>query len=766
VPSSAPVFAVGALGDPPPPLFLPGETWEALLRLCVLAVGGYAGSLVRLGLQYVKTTDTPSVLFAQAFGSFILGVVKCWRPAWGAASAARIDRLLYVFVASGLCGSITTFSTANAESHRALFLQLDDGYSEAFNNYSGARVADWLMALGIGFCVPLCALLVGVHLGEAIQHLGSKRGEPWCGGWLTFCCGCGCARARGAAAEGKGAAAAKAAGLPDASPWLTATPSLCLSRRMRALAELGVLGCFCIATVVILAATYVAGWGWVGLTCIMGAAGASLRWWLSLYNRANAFPRGTFAANLLGNVVLAIATVLSHNFFSYHDFEAQSMMAALSFGFCGCLTTMSTFVLEVHVLPRSLSYYYAIVSYAVCQLSWIVLYDAYSATLPPASTKPVPLDLCNNYVRLCGLLLDAVQCPATARRVGGCSVAGAVATFGALCACTDSVGGYGGYDASGRVSELLIDSQLPRALVAAAEVRVWPTVVSAVDDPLSVIDVCLTYENSCDALLTRVNCPVELRALNACDRRGLSAFVGQCRCGAVSEGDVRVLELIIDETLNRRYDLQPFTDYPDNAPIDLCGGYAEACSAWLDHVQCPPSQRVNAACAPGAAPFAYDKFVGSCGCFGNAQFASVSSARVSEALLDVLTFPIDVWPLLVPASGAAGPAFAIDGCASYAAACSRVLEAIGCPAALRAVQACGAGNGANQSMATFVGTCSCGAFTTPSRRVSQYLTDSLLAREVGYLAYAPPSVGAFALIATSDPFKQLRAPRYNPPKRR
>lgn len=379
--------------------------------------------------------------------------------------------------------------------------------------------------------------------------------------------------------------------------------------------------------------------------------------------------------------------------------------------------------------------------------------------MPSSLRSAAPLDLCGSYARLCNDLLDSLQCPAADpdRIVGGCAVAGAVTSFVAACAC-------GAYDVSGRVSEMLLDSQLPRALVAAAEVRVWPTVVASVDDPLGVIDLCLTYENACDALLTRLNCPVTQRALNSCDRRGLSAFEGQCRCGGVAEGDVRVLELVIDETLNRRYDMVDVVDYPDKTPLDVCANYEALCSAWLDHVQCPAGARTVVGCAPGAAPFSYSAFVGACSCFGNAALGAVSSNRISEALMDALTYPSDVWPALARVAGGSGGAILIDGCVSYAAACGRVLSAVGCPVALQNVTACAGGNGANQSIASFVGVCTCGAFITPSRRVAQYLADAILASDISELTYAPPAVGAFALIAGSDPWKQLRAPRYSPPK--
>jgi len=224
----------------------------------------------------------------------------------------------------------------------------------------------------------------------------------------------------------------------------------------------------------------------------------------------------------------------------------------------------------------------------------------------------------------------------------------------------------------------------------------------------------------------------------------------------------------MDSTLSRRYDLQPFQDFPDSQPIDLCAGYAAVCGAWLDHIQCPARARSVAACV-GARPFGYDAFEGRCNCFDNGPLGLTSSDKVAESLVDVLSYSGDVWPELrraAPEGGGAGAAFALDLCASYLAVCARVLTAIGCPAELRSVAACGPG-GANgtapASPADFAGSCACGSFRTLSYRVGEFLVDSVVAREVARLAYFPPPTGAFALIAGTDPFRQLRQPRYNPP---
>ena len=78
----------------------------------------------------------------------------------------------------------------------------------------------------------------------------------------------------------------------------------------------------------------------------LGAAlGAVLRWWLG--NRLNGLfpdlPPGTLAANLLGGYVIGVAIA----FFARHPAIAPQWRLMVITGFCGGLTTFSTFSAEV-----------------------------------------------------------------------------------------------------------------------------------------------------------------------------------------------------------------------------------------------------------------------------------------------------------------------------------------------------------------------------------------------------------------------------------
>lgn len=81
---------------------------------------------------------------------------------------------------------------------------------------------------------------------------------------------------------------------------------------------------------------------------IGGSIGALLRWWLGM--RLNAqfpvIPPGTLAANLIGGYVVGVAVA----FFATYPALAPEWRLFVITGFCGGLTTFSTFSAEVVTL--------------------------------------------------------------------------------------------------------------------------------------------------------------------------------------------------------------------------------------------------------------------------------------------------------------------------------------------------------------------------------------------------------------------------------
>ncbi len=89
-------------------------------------------------------------------------------------------------------------------------------------------------------------------------------------------------------------------------------------------------------------------WKSVVAICVGASLGALLRWWLGaqLNNLFPTIPPGTLAANLVGGYIIGIAIA----FFATYSAVAPEWRLLIITGFCGGLTTFSTFSAEIVTL--------------------------------------------------------------------------------------------------------------------------------------------------------------------------------------------------------------------------------------------------------------------------------------------------------------------------------------------------------------------------------------------------------------------------------
>jgi CrcB protein len=105
----------------------------------------------------------------------------------------------------------------------------------------------------------------------------------------------------------------------------------------------------------------------LGLVFIGGGFGSVLRYiigkWLN--NTENGIPYGTFAANILGSLLIGIIL----GYAAKNEAISQNTTLLLATGFCGGFTTFSTFAYESHVFLKSGDFttfaFYTIASFVI-----------------------------------------------------------------------------------------------------------------------------------------------------------------------------------------------------------------------------------------------------------------------------------------------------------------------------------------------------------------------------------------------------------------
>ena len=84
------------------------------------------------------------------------------------------------------------------------------------------------------------------------------------------------------------------------------------------------------------------------------------------------FPLGTFTANAVGTALIGTFHVLQSTN-GPPSMNACGVLQGLIDGFCGCLTTVSTFATEVAALAPGRAWFYVVLSWTTCQCLLLVI---------------------------------------------------------------------------------------------------------------------------------------------------------------------------------------------------------------------------------------------------------------------------------------------------------------------------------------------------------------------------------------------------------
>ncbi|KAI9759662.1 MAG: hypothetical protein M1835_000328 [Candelina submexicana] len=106
---------------------------------------------------------------------------------------------------------------------------------------------------------------------------------------------------------------------------------------------------------------------------VLAPLGCLLRFYASLHlnGRISSFPLGTFTVNIFGALVLGMCYDLQHS--NIGGRVGCQVLQGVMDGFCGCLTTVSTWVAELKGLRRRHAYIYGGVSVAVALAGLVVV---------------------------------------------------------------------------------------------------------------------------------------------------------------------------------------------------------------------------------------------------------------------------------------------------------------------------------------------------------------------------------------------------------
>ncbi|CAK9441995.1 uncharacterized protein LODBEIA_P58020 [Lodderomyces beijingensis] len=167
------------------------------------------------------------------------------------------------------------------------------------------------------------------------------------------------------------------------------TPSLTLKQhKILETASMVVAVCLVIITCVLLGTKPQGRWRSWTFSMFFAPFGAILRFYLSKYlnSKITQFPLGTFSANLLGTLLLAIFTLIgrgklkSGGQISTHIMGCH-VLTGLNDGFCGALTTVSTFVAELFGLKTLDSYRYGTASVMASFAIMVLVLGSYNWTI-------------------------------------------------------------------------------------------------------------------------------------------------------------------------------------------------------------------------------------------------------------------------------------------------------------------------------------------------------------------------------------------------
>jgi fluoride ion exporter CrcB/FEX len=290
----------------------------------------FAGYLTRygLGVAFMAPTGAANTslffvlfkdIYANALGCFLMGMFAEINTAILTPNKyTRFSNLITVGVMTGYCGSTTTFSAWQFDSMYALIT---------------GQVGTFFLRQIIGLCVSYYALVVGHDMSQLVfVPLFSK--------------------AKSVKVTGKPhdfIEEVREGGTDGIWRWI--------------IISFVIANLLAIATFITLLSISSLGESWhiVFAAALMAPFGATLRYGCSLLNTKYApkIPLFTFFVNLVGTIIVGFFRITDQRYSAINTREGLNVFfLGVTGGFCGCLTTVSSFIEEVHTKLKDVRWKY------------------------------------------------------------------------------------------------------------------------------------------------------------------------------------------------------------------------------------------------------------------------------------------------------------------------------------------------------------------------------------------------------------------------
>ncbi|KAK9485822.1 CrcB-like protein-domain-containing protein [Lipomyces starkeyi] len=309
---------------------------EVVLWLIFFTILGVLARLGLIALESYPGNSVDPLVWVQFAGCVVMGFLAESKNFFSISDGVNLQ--IFVGLSTGFCGSFTTFSSWM----EATFLALADAspYHERPRGYSVLGLLD---AIVVTLCLSVAGIRTGAHIGLFTRSIWSKLAHRFSSAFID--------REK----------------LSELSPVKTKYGfQMATGRRtipvLRLLAVVLGPGCWLGA---VLMAIFISQWrGKVLFALVFGPLGTLTRWILSRYMNPlrPSFPLGTFTANILGTVLIGIFAIIQQRVDG--RFGCQVLRGMMD-GYCGCLTTVSTFALELQTLQRSHAWRYGSTSVVV-----------------------------------------------------------------------------------------------------------------------------------------------------------------------------------------------------------------------------------------------------------------------------------------------------------------------------------------------------------------------------------------------------------------